>query len=269
MLVRHEDGRYANTAETDLYLDRNKPTYVGGMVERLNVWHFGIWGSLTTTLRTGQPQSGTRGSGNFPALFADKAALDLFVEAMTVRSLPVAKALAVKVPWSDYRTVIDIGCAQGCLPVQIAQAHPHITGGGFDLPHLCSIFDHYVRRHVLADRLRFYPGDFFNGPLPAADVLVLGRVLHNWDLATKRMLLEKAHDALPPAGVLIVYERLIDDERRVNAAGLLSSLNMLLMSAGGFDFTGADCIGWMRDVGFRDMRIEPLTSEQSMVVGVK
>jgi hypothetical protein len=62
---------------------------------------------------------------------------------------------------------------------------------------------------------------------------------------------------------------MIDDERRANAMGLLSSLNMLIMTAGGFDYTGADCVGWMQETGFHDMRVEPLTSEQSMVIGTK
>jgi hypothetical protein len=165
--------------------------------------------------------------------------------------------------------LIDVGGAQGCLPVEIARAHPHITGGAFDLPSLEPLFDRYVREQGYANRLRFYSGDFFNDPLPPADVLVIGRVLHNWDLATKTMLLKKAYAALPPAGALIVYERLIDDERRVNADGLLSSLQMLLASPGGFDFTGADCVGWMRETGFRDIRVERLTADQSMVVGIK
>lgn len=97
----------------------------------------------------------------------------------------------------------------------------------------------------------------------------MGRVLHNWDLPSKKMLLKKAYDALPASGALIVYERLIDDERRRNVAGLLASLNMLVMTAGGFDFTGADCVSWMREAGFRDIRVEPLAAEQSMVVGFK
>lgn len=153
--------------------------------------------------------------------------------------------------------------------MQIAQAHAHITGGGFDLSPVKPLFDSYVRDLGLSSRLQFYPGDFFQEPLPNADVLVMGRVLHNWDLATKKMLLRKAYEALPRGGALIVYERLIDDERRVNAAGLLASLNMLVMTAEGFDFTGADCIGWMQEVGFRDMCVELLTPDQSMVVALK
>jgi len=99
--------------------------------------------------------------------------------------------------------------------------------------------------------------------------VVLGRILHNWNLSTKQMLLKKAYDALPARGALIVYERFIDDDRRVNAPALLASLNMLIMTAGGFDFTGADCISWMRDAGFQGPRTEPLTPEISMVVGIK
>ena len=177
--------------------------------------------------------------------------------------------MANKFPWANHGSLVDIGGAQGCLPVEIARAHPHITGGAFDLPPLEPSFDRLVKENDLASRLRFYPGDFFSDRLPTADVLVLGRVLHNWDLATKKMLLKKAYDALPPAGALIVYERLIDGERRSNAEGLLMGLHMLLMSTGGFEFTGADCVGWMRETGFRNIRVEPLTADQSMVLGYK
>jgi hypothetical protein len=269
MLERDERGRYANTPETNFYLDRQKPTYIGGELDHFNTYVYPHWNLLTPALRTGKPQSGARATGHYSALYADHAALETLIKGMTGGTLPVAKALAAKFPWQDYKTVIDVGTAQGCLPVQIAHAHPHITGGGFDLPPVNPLFDNYARDHGLCDRLRFYAGDFLQDPLPSADVLVLGRVLHNWDLVTKRMLLKKAYDALAAGGALIVYERLIDDERRVNAAALLASVNMVIMTAGGFDFTGADCIGWMREAGFRDMRVEPLTSEHSMVVGMK
>jgi O-methyltransferase/methyltransferase family protein len=269
LLERHDDGRYTNTPETDLYLDRHKPTYVGGLLESINARHYAIWGLLTSALRTGMPQSGTRGISNYPALYADQTALDTFVKGMTGRTLLVAKAMTAKFPWRDYKTVIDVGAAQGCLLVEIAQVHQHISGIGFDLPPVRSSFEGYVGERGLSHRLVFHPGDFFQDRLPTADALILGRVLHNWDLATKRMLLQKAHDALPHGGALIVYEALIDDERRVNVASLLSSLNMLLMTGGGFDYTGADCIGWMEDAGFRDIRVEPLADAHSMVIGVK
>jgi hypothetical protein len=269
LLQRDGLGRYSNAPDADLYLDSRKGTYIGGFFENLEAREYGMWRSLTTALRTGKPQTGFEAKEHFGSLYSDPQRLDAFMRGMTGATLPVAQALASRFPWHDYNTVVDVGTAQGCLPAQIALAHPHINGGGFDLPMLKAAFDTYVERFGLSDRLQFFPGNFHTDPLPAADVMVMGRVLHNWDLATKQVLLKKACAALPAGGALIVYERFIDDSRRASSAGLLSSLNMLIMTAGGFDFTAAECIAWMREAGFRDMRVEPLVAGHSMIVATK
>jgi hypothetical protein len=155
------------------------------------------------------------------------------------------------------------------VPVTLARAHPHLTGSGFDLPPVGPVFQEFVARNGLSDRVTFQGGNFFDDPLPKADVIIMGHILHDWDLAQKRVLLAKAYDALPAGGALIVYEALIDDERRENAFGLLMSLNMLIESSGGFDFTGADCRAWIKDAGFSHARVIPLEGPNSMAVGIK
>jgi hypothetical protein len=270
MLERDAEGLYGNTPEADLFLDRTKPSYMGGMLEMANARLYHFWGSLTEALRTGRPQNEAKTGGNFfEALYADPERLEGFLSAMTGLSLNAARAMAQKFPWGNYRTFIDIGGAQGGVPVQIALAHPHLTGGNFDLPAVGPIFEKYVAQNGLSDRLRFYPGDFFNDRLPSADVLIMGHILHDWDLQEKRALLKKAFDALPDGGALIVFEALIDDDRRENTFGLLMSLNMLIETPGGFDYTGADCSRWMREAGFRQTRVEHLAGPDSMVIGIK
>ncbi len=148
-------------------------------------------------------------------------------------------------------------------------AHPHLRAYGYDLPAVRPIFKDYVRKHGLQRRVRFIPGDFFAEPLPAADVLIMGRILHDWGLEDKLRLLRKAYDALPSGGALIVYESLIDDERRHNTTGLLMSLNMLIETPAGFDYTGSECREWMRQTGFRTSRVEHLAGAESMVVATK
>jgi SAM-dependent methyltransferase len=269
MLERDERG-YANTAVTAYYLDPSTPSYIGGFLRMLDLRLYGFFGSLATALRTGEPQNESRnGEDLFAALYADPARLRLFLQSMTGISLPSARALAAAFPWSRYQTFVDVGCAQGGLPVEVALAHPHLTGIGFDLPVVQPVFDEYVRSFGLESRLRFAQGSFFADPLPHADVIVMGHILHDWDLEQKRMLIRKAYDALSPGGAFIAYDAIIDDDRRRHVGGLLLSLTMLIETGGGFDYTGADGCGWMREAGFRDPHVVPLAGIDSMIVGMR
>lgn len=266
--LQRQDGAYSNTPAADLFLDRRKPTYVGGLLEMANHRLYPQWGRLTEALRTGKAQS-ELGDGGFESLYADPARLREFLAAMSGISRGTARAIAAKFPWHWYNTFVDVGTAQGDTAAQIALAHPHLTGTGFDLPQVGPIFEDYAASLDLSARLRFAPGSFFDDPLPRADVVIMGHILHDWNLDTKRMLLRKAYDAVPEGGAVIVFEAIIDDDRSANAFGLLMSLNMLIETPDGFDFTGADCQGWMRETGFRETRVEHLIGPDSMVVGVK
>ncbi|HUA61870.1 MAG TPA: methyltransferase [Verrucomicrobiae bacterium] len=269
-LARRE-GRYSNTPDTDWFLDRRKPSYVGGILEMANHRLYRFWGHLTEAVRTGKPQNEMR-TGDAPlfeTLYADPARLREFLAAMSGISRGAAQAIAAKFPWRDYHTLVDVGTAQGDTAAQIALAHPHIRGTGFDLAEVGPIFEEYVESLGLGQRLRFSAGSFFDSALPEADVIIMGHILHDWNLDIKKMLIRKAYDAVPAGGAMIVFEALIDDDRSANAFGLMMSLNMLLETPGGFDYTGADCQGWMREAGFRETRVEHLAGPDSMVVGIK
>jgi hypothetical protein len=270
-LLDRNNGHYCNMPATDFFLDKEKPSYIGGILEMANQRLYGYWGHLTEGLRTGLPQNEVRGGGQpvFETLYADPVRLKGFLRAMTGISHGSALAIAAKFPFKDYKTVCDVGAAQGDTAAQIALAHPHLKAIGFDLPEVGPIFEECAAQFGLNGRLTFAPGSFFENPLPMADVIVMGHILHDWDLATKKMLIRKAYDALPDGGAYIVYEALIDDDRRKNAFGLMLSLNMLIETYGGFDYSGADCQGWMRESGFRETRVEHLVGPDYMVIGIK
>jgi hypothetical protein len=269
--LERDGGVYRNTPETDLFLDKHKPSYIGGILEMANARLYGFWGNLTEALRTGELQNEAKGGGQpfFEELYADPARLKQFAAAMSAISLGASLQIANAFEWSDYRTFADIGGAAGEAAAQIALANPHLTGYGFDLPELGPIFEEHVAQRGVADRIQFMPGDFFTDELPSVDVLVMGHILHDWNLEKKRTLIAKAYDALPDGGALIVYEAIIDDDRSQNAFGLLMSLNMLIETDGGFDYTAADCRQWMTDTGFTTTRAEYLVGPDSMVIGIK
>jgi precorrin-6B methylase 2 len=269
-LLDRQDGRYANTPATDQFLDKSKANYIGGVLEMANARLYASWGSLTEALRTGRPQGDVKDAPDpFVTLYADPAKLRGFLGAMTGVSLPTAHALADVFPWAEVASFVDIGCAQGGLTCVVAAAHPHLVATGFDLAQVRPVFEEYVAGKGLADRVRFRAGNFFEQALPEADVLVMGHILHDWDLDQKKMLLAKAYEALPKGGRLIAYDAIIDDDRRQNAFGLLMSLNMLVETSGGFDYTAADCIGWMREAGFAETVHHPLDGPTSIVVATK
>jgi ketosteroid isomerase-like protein/SAM-dependent methyltransferase len=270
-LLDRENGLYCNTPTSAAVLDEsNRERYLGDVL-RLMDDHYRSWGNLKSALETGLPQNHAEGGNGelFDVLYAQPELLRKFLRAMTAGALDASLALAERFPWTKHATVADVGCAEGGLLSRVLRRHPHLSGIGFDRPPVGPIFAETVERFGLVDRMRFVAGSFFTDPLPSADVIVLGHVLHDWDLETKRMLLEKAYKALPDGGTVVVYEFLIDDDRRHNVAGLLMSLNMQVVSAGGFNYTGADCVGWLSDAGFRDCYVEHLCGPDSMVVGTK
>lgn len=269
-MLKRTGTRYANTPETALFLDRTKPSYVGGILEMCNARLYRFWGSLTDGLRTGQPQNEVKTGGDFfGTLYSDPQRLEGFLKAMTGLSIGAGRGIAKKFPWKNYKTFADVGCAQGGVAVEIALAHKHLSGLGVDLPVVGPVFEAYALSKGVAQRLKFHPGNFFKDALPNVDVIIMGHILHDWNLDEKLMLLRKAYEALSPNGAVIIHEALIDDARKENAFGLLMSLNMLIETHGGFDFTGADCRKWMKEVGFKKTKIERLAGPDGMVIGYK
>ncbi len=269
--LERQNGIYANTPPAARYLDRRSESCIAAILDMANQRLYRYWDGLTDALRTGRPQNELKNGGAtlFEALATDPPRHRQFLGAMSALSRGANQAIARKFPWDGYASFADIGTAQGDLAAQVALAHLHLTGSGFDLPVVEPIFTEHVGRLGVADRVRFCPGDFFHDPLPRADVLMLGHILHDWNLDEKRHLIRRAFDALPPGGALIVYEAMIDDARESNAHGLLMSLSMLIETHGGFDYTAADCMGWLAEAGFRNLRREKLTGAEAMVIGLK
>jgi precorrin-6B methylase 2 len=268
--LERSNGVYRNSAEAEKFLVKSKPDYIGGVLEMGNTRLFKYWNELPTALRTGEKQNETRDDPEiFQKLYEDPQRLKGFLKAMTGLSKQAGRAMAQKFDWRAYKTFMDVGAAEGAVPVQVALAHGHLTGTGLDLPQVQPIFEQYVREHGLADRIKFQPGDMFKDKWPKADVIIMGHILHDWGMERKQLLLSKAYDALPKGGALIIHEALIDDDRSKNLGGLLVSLNMLIETDEGFDFTPAQCKAWMRETGFKDTRVEHLAGVEYMVVALK
>ncbi|MDX3095462.1 methyltransferase [Streptomyces sp. ME01-24h] len=271
LLSRDEDGLYRNSPAADVFLDRDKPSYVGGILEMANTRLFGFWDNLTDALRTGIQQNEVTHTGApfFATLSQDPTAWRNFLSGMNGVSTPLAGALASDFDWTGRRHVADLGGALGAVPAAVLRSHPEMTGTVFELPAVRPVFDEFVAAHGLSDRLSFQGGDFFSDPLPPADVYVMGQILHDWNVEQRRFLLGKAYDALPDGGTLIVYDAMIDDDRRHNTYGFMVSLNMLIDTESGSEYTVADATGWLRAAGFARTDARPLIGGYTAVYATK
>ena len=266
-----EEARYRNTPETALFLDSMSPAYIGGILEMANDRLYGFWGGLTEALRTGQPQNEIKETGTpvFEELYREPDRLDQFMRAMAGIQAGNFHALAQAVDFDRYETVCDVGGATGQLSIILAQHHPQLRCVSFDLPPVEPIATRTIKEAGLEERVTVATGDFFSDPLPAADVVTMGNVLHDWNLDRKLQLIKAAYDALPSGGAFIAVENMIDDDRRENVFGLMMSLNMLIEFGDAFDYTGADFIKWCRDTGFTKVDIIPLTGPSSAGIAYK
>jgi hypothetical protein len=266
------DARYANTPETAAFLDKASAHYMGGMPEMLNTRLFGFWNDLGEALRTGEPQNEVKLHGKpiFEELYADDASLGSFLSAMTGLQAGNFHVLAEAFDFSRYSTLTDAGGALALLSRIVGGRHPHLALTSFDLPPVSPHAQRHVDEAGMTDRIKIVGGDFLQDAIPAADVVTMGNILHDWDLEHKKLLIQKAYDALPPGGAFIAIENVIDDARRKNVFGLLMSLNMLIeFGQGGFDYTGADFRGWCSEIGFTDFEFLPLTGPTTAAIAYK
>ena len=265
------DGRYRNSAEAAAFLDEKSPAYIGGFLKMCNERLYRFWGELTEALKTGEPQNEVKLTGKsfYEGLYSDHGRLEQFMHAMASQGAWSCDALAQQFDFSRYKTVCDAGGATGQLCMVLARRHPHLRCTTYDLPVVSPIAEKAIAAAGLSDHVTVASGDFFAGPLPRADVITMGYILHGCNLDQKKQLIRAAYDALPDGGAFIVIQELIDDSRRENVAGLMMSLNMLIEFGDAFDFTGSDFAGWCRDAGFRNIEVLPLTGPTSAGIAHK
>ena len=274
LLGRDGDGpeaRYRNTDETGVFLDKTSPAYIGGLLEMCNSRLYRFWGDLTEGLRTGEPQNEVKHAGHamFEELYSEPERLEGFMRAMAGISMGPFMALAEAFDFSRYETLCDVGGATGQLSVIVAGRHPNMHCTTFDLPVVEPIAQRTIEAAGMTERVQTAAGDFFEDPLPKADLITMGLILHDWNLERKMHLVKAAYDALPEGGAFIAIENIIDDGRRENAFGLLMSLNMLIEFGDAFDFTGADFTGWCKEAGFKETEIVPLAGPTSAAIAYK
>lgn len=262
---------YSNGTDTNVFLDKKKPSYIGGILEMANNRLYPFWADLETGLLTGEPQNEVkRGDTDmFAKLYESPERLKEFIGAMTGIQMGNFMAFAQHFDFSKYKTLTDAGGAGAMLSLMVAKHQPHMQCVSFDLPPVAPIAQDNIDHFSLSSRVKTVNGDFFKNDLPKADVVTMGNILHDWDEERKIILIKKAYEALPAGGAFVAIENVIDEQRKENSFGLMMSLNMLIETGKGFDYTFSDFTNWAKAVGFKSTMIIPLTGPTSAAIAYK
>ena len=266
-----EGAVYQNSDDADLFLDQNKLTYIGGILEMSNNRLYRFWNDLEEALKTGKPQNESKYGDKplFEAIYSNEESLREFLHAMGGAQAGNFDFFARNFDFSEIKTHCDVGGAGGNLSVHIAKNNPHISSISYDLPQVTPIAGDNFQSLGLGDRIKAKSGDFFKEELPKADLITMCNVLHDWGTEDKKMLISKAYSALPSEGALVIIENVIDDDRSQNAFGLMMSLNMLIETDHGYDFSLSDFKEWASQSGFRKIEAMRLTGPASALVARK
>lgn len=268
--VLDKDGdQYTNGELADRYLVPAKPSFIGGFIELAADLQWTAWSRLTRALRTGEMQVSTvpdAGAELFRTpVVKDPDRIGRFMTAMDSHSTRIGAELAQRVDWSKYSNFADIGGARGNLAARIVIGQPQLRGVCFDRAASEPFFREHIESLGVAGKVTFQAGDFFTDPLPAADVLIFGHVLHDWDPETRKLLIRRAYQALHPGGALIIYDRMINDQLS-DPDVLLLSLTFTLTSAGGSEYRVAECQKWLQDTGFKDITAIPILENHTFIL---
>jgi hypothetical protein len=269
-----EKALYSNAEETDFFLDKNKKSYMGGILEMANNRLYKFWNNLDEGLLTGQPQNEGKGNphGNmefFTELYKDADKLQEFMNAMSGIQTGNFMALVNKFDFDKYDTLLDVGGADGWLSVQICLRYPNVHCITFDLPPVKPLAKKKIESFNLSDRITVAPGDFMKDEFPKANLITMGNILHGMNGEAKQQLIQKAYDALPADGAFMAIENIIDNERKHNTFGLLMSLNMLIENGDAFDYTLDDFEKWTKAAGFARTELIPLAGPTSAAIAYK
>lgn len=251
-LLDKKAGRYRNAPASEAYLVPGKPHYFGGWIEMADKRLYAGWGKLADALRTNRPT--TWNPETQASLFdgEDPKMLSLFWEAMHSLSTMTARALGGAFDFGAHRRLLDIGGGSGAFDIELCGQYPDLHASVFDLPHVADIAASKVAQAGLSHRIDTVGGTFF-GEFPTGyDVHLFSMIMHDWNEAKNKALLRSSYDTLPPGGVVVISELLVDDDKSGPAPAALMSLNMLIETEGR-NYTAAEYTVWLREAGFADI----------------
>jgi hypothetical protein len=278
-LLVMRDERFQLTDQARQYLVKSSPLYWGHMMRvAVSEWHrdtalaklkakdsanaAGPQGTPTPT-GSGRPADGWA-AGEI-AIGQAKA----IAASMHSHSLPAAIGAARNYDLTGVNRILDVGGGSGCFMIAIAQAHPSIKATILELPSMCEAAATYIEAGAVGSRVDTAALNMFRDPWPKGyDAIFFSNIWHDWNFRTCAWLAERAYEALPPGGRIMLHEMLLDDDGAGPPTTAAFSMLMLLATQGQ-QFTFLELMSLLTQAGFRDIETQQTAGYYSITTGYK
>lgn len=261
-LLRHEPGNRFTLTPLGQYLRRDTVDSLTGMAGH---WSGRMWASFAgigESVRTGEA-SAPSGIDHFARQQADVANADVFNRAMAEGSLRVGRALAKVYDFSGCKMLMDAGGGYGALLVGPLEANPHLRGQVYDLPTLSDVAQAYQAGHGVGERVDYVGGSFFEHVPATADCILLKFILHDWNDANSRIILENCRAAVG-AGRILIIERIVPETvSEADVEVIRGDLTML--TVGGKERTEAEYHALLGEAGLAVTSVAPIDAVYSVI----
>jgi len=264
-LLTKENGRYALTDESALFLDRRSPASLVAVTGFLaSPWHKKNTEALTEAVRKGGT-AGPQGDNSKPQ---DEVWV-AFARSMAALTKPAANFISEILGCAEGKpcNVLDIAAGHGMYGITIARKNPNANIVALDWPAVLAVAQENAQAAGVSSRYATRPGSAFETDLGSGyDFVLLTNIFHHFDMPTCVTLMRRVHAALKPGGKAVTLEFIPNEDRVTPPTAAAFSLNMLVGTDAGDAYTFSEYEKMFGKAGFAKTSMHSVTGMPQQVL---
>ncbi len=259
-LLEKSGGRFSTTAISRRYFaagsrDNARP----GLLHIANLWR--RWSTLTAAVQAG---TAVDSDGR------DGGAVESFIAAMDRNARERAPHVVAAVGAGDIQSMLDLGGGSGAYAIAFARANPQLRAQILDVEEVLPLTQQYIRQAGLDGRVTTRAGDMLTGKLGTGyDLILISAICHMFSPEENQRLFARAGQSLAPKGRLVIQDFILEADKTSPRFAALFSLNMLVGTRAGSDYSEPEYAQWLRGAGFAEVLRVRLPGPSGLMVGVK
>ncbi|XP_069801324.1 acetylserotonin O-methyltransferase-like isoform X1 [Dendropsophus ebraccatus] len=269
--LKTSEGYYSNTDVSTLYMVKSSPRTLYYMIMYYSNSLYLYFQFLPQAVREGKSQYeralGLSTKESFEALYRSEEEMLTFIHFMDSIWNICGKDVIQAFDFSIFHTVYDLGGCSGGLAKQFVSTYKESTVTIMDMPKVVQT----AKKHFITEseqQIHFLEGDFFNDPIPEADLYIMARIIHDWTEEKCLSLLRKIYQSCRPGGGVLIVEALLNEDRSGPVHSQLFSLKMLVQTEGK-ERMPSEYTKLLTDAGFRDIECKVTGKLYDAILGRK